>query len=301
MKKSFTLLLLALSIGANAQLSNWYKADLSKIGYRSNSITFENAPNNQFAAFSNEPFRTVKGGSFELSTEIFGKNVYFGMNGSFLLDVGKVLWTFKPKERWYKNNMYSIDRGELIPVQLAFGSNIGKYFAIYAGGQYQYTTLGIDYTDSYNQYRDVYIGGNQRGAGIHLMAAYKFIHIRYSYMHDWMKAAKTFTGMAYTHELVAHVGINKIGFFVKFNQVFREMDGGYFPDDRKERTFADLPDDYKMLPSERAKQFSFSIGIYATGIFSGVTQAGARAVTQTEVGLRNKRNEDKQRKIEYKE
>lgn len=301
MQKILFFLLLIPSISF-AQLKDWYKTDLSKLGYRRNIITFENAPNNQFAAFSNNPFRTIKGASWEFSTEIFTKHAYFGMNGSYLLDIGTTLFQFKSKDRWFKNSEYNLERGELIPVQLAFGTNIGKYVGVYLGGQYQYTTFGVNYPNNSNgALRDIYIGGNQRGAGIHIMAAYKFLHIRYSYMHDWIKAAKTFTGMSYTHEFVAHVGLSQLGIFFKINDTFKEMDGGYLPNDRTERTFADLPEEKKFLPSERGHQLSYSVGIYVTGLFSGISQAGARALTKTETGLRNERNEDKRRKIEYKE
>lgn len=300
MKKIIILLILA-PLASIAQIKDWYATDLSKLGYRHNVITFETAPNNQFASYSSNPFKTIKGGSWEFSTEIFTKNVYFGLNGSFLLDVGTTLFQFKDKQRWYENDDYNLERGELLPVQLAFGTNIGKYVGVYLGGQYQYTTFGITYPNNVSNDRPIYIGGNQRGAGIHVMGAYKFLHFRYSYMHDWIRAAQTFTGMSYTHEFVAHVGLSRMGVFFKINDTFKEMDGGYFPIDRTERTKADLPEDKALLPSERGHQLSYSVGIYLTGLFSGISQAGARALSQTEQGLRDERNKDKRNKIEYKE
>jgi hypothetical protein len=291
--------LVTFSVICNAQIENWYGVDLSKLGYRGNRLTFENGINGNMAAYAGAPFRTVTGGSWELSSEVYSKHVYFGINGSFLLDVGTVLFQFNDKERWYDNMEYTIERGELIPVQLAFGTNIGKYVAVYAGGQYQYTTFGINPRDE-GQYRTVYIGGNQRGAGLHVIGAWKFVNVRYSYMHDWIRSAKTFEGMAYTHEFVVHLGLSQIGVFAKFNHVHREMFGGYLPSDRTERTQADLKD-YALLPAEFGQQFSWSVGIYMQGLFSGVTQAGARAVGDVERGLRDERNQDKRGRIEWVE
>lgn len=300
MKKLFFLLLL-LPFSLQAQVENWYGVDLSRLGYRHNVLTFENAPNGQASLYQDNPLRTVKGASWEFSSEIIGKHVYFGINGSFLFDIGTTLWTFKEKDRWYENSEYKLERGELIPVQLAFGSNIGKYFALYAGGQYQYTTFGINYNRNSSPFRDVYIGGNQRGAGIHAVFAKGMFFARYSYMHDWIKAAKEFTGMAYTHEFALHFGPQKLGAFVKCNYVYREMDAGYFMVDRTERQVQEGLVERDVIPGEIGSQFSFSVGIFAQGLFSGLSSLGAQAISTTERNIRKEQNEKKRRTIEWKE
>lgn len=301
MKKSVILLLLLFAgvFQSAAQIEDWYGVDLSKLGYRGNRLTFENGINGDMARWADEPFRVVRGGSWELSSEVYNKHVYFGINGSFLMDLGTTLFQFKDKERWYKNDEYTIERGELFPVQLAFGTNIGKYFAIYAGGQYQYTLFGITPREE-SEYRTVYIGGNQRGAGVHLIGAWKFVNVRYSYMHDWIRAAKTYKGMAYTHEFVVHVGLSQVGLFAKLNHVHREMFGGMLPSDRTDTRESGL-EDLALLPGEFGQQFSFSVGIYMQGLFSGVTQSGARAIGDVERGLRDERNQDKRGRIEWVE
>ncbi|MBI1266469.1 MAG: hypothetical protein GC193_03455 [Cryomorphaceae bacterium] len=299
MKKGIVLLMM-LPLAAGAQIADWYKVDLSKLGYRHNVITFENAENNDVTTWAAKPLSKIKGGSWELSTEIYGKHVFFALNGSFLMDIGTTLFQFKDKERWYKNDTYRLERGELFPVQLAFGTNIGKYFALYAGGQYQYTTFGVKYNNWPNR-RDVYMWGNQRGFGGHAILAIGMFNVRYSYLHDWIMGAKTFTGMAYTHDLTIHFGLKQVGVFVKFNHVHRVMNGGYFPDSRSKFNSIDETKDIALLPSEIGQQFTFSAGIFAQGLFSGVTSMGARAISQTEQGLREERNKDKRNRIEWKE
>lgn len=300
--KKLLFLLLLLPLGLSAQVEYWYKVDLSRLGYRHNVLTFENAPNGQAAQFKDNPLRKIKGASWEFSTEIITKNVYFGLNGSYLFDISTTLFQFKEKDRWFKNEEYRLERGELFPVQLAFGNNIGRYFALYAGGQYQYTTFGIEYLRNNPMgYRNVYIGGNQRGAGVHAIFAKGMFFARYSYMYDWIRAAKTFNGTAQTHEFALHFGPQKVGAFVKFNYVYREMDAGYLPVDRTELSKPEGRVDMAVLPSEISSQFSFSVGIFAQGLFSGLSSLGARAISETERGLRKERNEDKKRKIEWKE
>ena len=53
--------------------------------------------------------------------------------------------------------------------------------------------------------------------------------------------------------------------------------------------------------SEIGQQFTVSVGIFAQGLFSGITSMGARAISQTEQGLREERNRDKRNRIEWKE
>ena len=144
----------------------------------------------------------------------------------------------------------------------------------------------------------MYIGGNQRGAGVHAIFAKGMFFARYSYMHDWIRAAKEFTGMAYTHEFVLHFGPQKLGAFMKTHYVYREMDAGYFMVDRTERQAPENFAERDVLPGEIGSQFTFSVGFFAQGLFSGISSMGARAISETERGLRN---EVKRRKIEWKE
>ena len=265
--KKLIFLLFLLPSSLFAQVEYWYGVDLSRLGYRHNVITLENAPNGQASAFQDNPFREIRGASWEFSSEVMNKHVYFGINGSYLLDIGTALFQYKEKDRWYKNSEYRLERGELFPVQLAFGSNIGKYFALYAGGQYQYTTFGINYNSKVSEFRNVYIGGNQRGAGVHAIFAKGMFFARYSYMHDWIRAAKEFTGMAYTHEFVLHFGPQKFGAFMKLNYVYwkkRETKSNDAKSDGKNKRLAK---ELALQPEKTAKRKGL-IAIYLHLLFS---------------------------------
>ena len=299
--KKIILLLSLFPFALSAQVKDWYGSDLSRLGYKASTFEFENAPNGFASDWKSESTRKIKGGSFELSTDLYGKHVYFNLDGSFLLDIGATLFMNKTKERWWDNKELRMDRVELIPTRLAFGAPITPYFSLYGGGQYQYSALAISYRDNPDNRRNVHIAGNQRGFGIHAVAAYKIMHLRYSYMYDWMKAAKTYDGIAITNELALHIGPAKFGGFVKLTHTHRMMKGGYLPDDRTANNKAGLSETYAMLPAEYANQFTFSIGIFAAGLFSGVTHAMSKGVGEVEQGLRHERNEDKKRKIEWVE
>lgn len=297
--KKIILLFALFPFALSAQVKDWYGSDLSRLGYKASTFEFENARNGFASQWESEPTRKIKGGSFELSTDVLGKHVYFNMDASFLLDVGSTLFMNKSKERWWDNKEFRMDRVELIPTRLAFGAPITPYFSLYAGGQYQHASLAIKYKENPDNRRDVFIRGNQRGFGIHAVGAYRFIHLRYSYMYDWMKSAKTYEGIAITNELALHVGPAKFGAFLKLTHTHRMMKGGYLPDDRTAMNKAALSDTYAMLPAEYANQFTVSVGIFAAGLFSGVTHGMSKTVGGVEEGLRKERNEDKKRKIEW--
>ncbi len=91
------------------------------------------------------------------------------------------------------------------------------------------------------------------------------------------------------------------GGFIKINHVSRQMDEGMFPADRKSFTKASLKGNPYFYPEEKARQFSFSIGIFAAGLFSGVTHATSTGLGTVETGLSDERNKDKRGKIEYKD
>lgn len=299
--KKILLLVILVPCFVSAQVEDWYGCDLSRLGYKNNTIKFERAANGYSHQYANDPIRTIKGGSIELSSDVFSKHVYFGLDGSFLLDAATTLWMFKSKERWWKNKDYLVDRMDVFPVRLAFGGRITPYFSIYAGGQYQYSMLAIEHKNNFTNLRDVYIGGNQRGLGVHAAAAYKYFHLRYSFMYDWIRSAKTYNGTAITNEVALHIGPSKLGGFIKVNHVYKMMEGGYMPGDRTARNKNDLSDQMVVLPSEYATTFTVSVGIYAAGLFSGVSRGMSHTISETEKGLRNERNEDKKRRIEYKE
>jgi len=299
--KKILFLLIVLPGFVSAQVKDWYGSDLSRLGYKRSTFQFENAKNGYAHLYTKEPYRKIKGGSFELSADVFSKNVYFNLDGSFLLDMASTLFMYKSKERWWKNSEYIMDRADLVPIRLAFGSNISPYFSLYAGGQYQYSMLAINYRDESTNLRDVYIGGNQRGIGVHAVGAYKLFHLRYSFMYDWIRAAKTYNGIAITNEVALHIGPSKVGAFIKVNHIYKMMEGGYLPNDRTVRNKNDLSKDMAVLPAEYGGTFTVSVGIFAAGLFSGVTHSMSRGISETEKGLRNERNEDKKRRIEYKE
>ena len=79
------------------------------------------------------------------------------------------------------------------------------------------------------------------------------------------------------------------------------MDAGYFMSDRTELRAPEGEVDRDVLPGEIGAQFSLSIGIFGQGLFSGLSSLGARAIAETEKGVRKERNEKKRRTIEWVE
>ena len=72
MKKLLFLLLLFPS-SLFAQVEWWYGVDLSRLGYRHNVITLENAPHGQASASQDNPVREIRGASWESSSEVMNK------------------------------------------------------------------------------------------------------------------------------------------------------------------------------------------------------------------------------------
>jgi hypothetical protein len=132
MKKTIIFLWSMISLNALAQIEDWYKVDLSRVGYKHTKFQFEEAPTYsewQKPADSLNTIKTIKGGSIELSVDIYTKHVYFSMDGSSLLDVGVTLFQFdKSKQRWWDNDNYYVLRSDILPTRLAFGTNITQYF-----------------------------------------------------------------------------------------------------------------------------------------------------------------------------
>lgn len=304
MKKLLVLGVLSIQLNIHAQIADWYKVDISRIGYKHTTFNFENYPNS-ISADSTFSLTKIKGGSIELSADIYTKHMYFSLDGSSILDVGVTLFQFnKSKQRWWNNDEYYVLRSDILPIRLAFGSNIGKYVGIYAGGQYSLSSVGLEYKSNSGNYRDTRIGGNTYGFGGHLVGAYKFFNVRYSYMYNWQSQAKQFKGNGVTNELVVSFGFAQVGLFAKFTHMYNMSKGGYLPKDRSKLFAGSINPggaNYAWQSSHYATQFQFSIGIYGAGLFSGVMKAGTGAVLETEQGLAKERREDKRRKIEYKE
>jgi hypothetical protein len=304
MKKLLFLSVFCFQFSGSAQIADWYKVDLSRLGYKHTKFVFEEYPSSPYSALPITKLE-VKGGSIELSADIYTKHVYFGIDGSSILDVGVTLFQFnKSKQRWWSNDDYYVLRSDILPVRLAFGSNIGKYVGLYAGGQYSLSSVGLNYRSNNSDYRDTRISGNTYGFGGHLVAAYKLINVRYSYMYNWQAQAKRFKGNAIMNELVISIGNAQVGGFAKFTHLFNVSREGYLPKDRTKLFASSYPDggkDFSWQSSQYATQFQFSVGIYAAGLFSGVTKAGSNALLETEQGLAKERRDDKRRKIEYKE
>lgn len=311
MKKLLIILLLTPLISFT-QISDWYKVDLSRIGYKHNTYTFEEVPtvfnNGNYPDVGNFKNTVAKGGSFELSVDLITKHVYFNLDAGSLLDMGATLFQFKDKERWFNNKQYYVDFIDLIPMRLAFGSNITPYLGVYLGGQYSYTTLGIRYKGPIENdgvkisAHDVRMGGNTYGFGGHVVGAFSAFNLRYSYMYNWTSQASTFQGNRIDNEIVLSFGFSILGVFVKYRHSYNVSNAGYLPTDRSHIFKKDYETGERSYQSSQiATKSDISVGIYATGIFSGVTKGASKALTDVERGLEQERREDKKRKIEWKE
>lgn len=297
--KRIVLIIFLVPLLSQAQVADWYGSDLSRIGYKKSTLVFENAKNGEAHLWAGNPHKEIKGGSFELSADIFAKHLYFGIDGSWMLDALYDMYAAGRKETWYNNKTWIVDHAEMVPVRLAFGLPITPYASLYAGGQYQYAITGIKYKQSNAPDRELMIRGNQRGIGIHAVAAYKIFHLRYSYMYDWIREKKTFTGHAITNEIALHIGPEILGGFIKLNHCFRVLDGGDFSMDRNKEKLLKNSDATYMIPAEYNTAFTLSFGIYAAGLFSGVSHSVGKSVTEVEKGVRNNKNEKKRRTIKY--
>ncbi len=305
MKTILSLLLMFVSFTGTSQIADWYKVDLSRIGYKHTTLTFENVPLSLSNNNGSSPFgqTEIKGGSFEFSADIYAKHVYFSIDGSSFLDIGATLFQFdRTKQRWFDNDEYFVLRSDILPMRLAFGSNIGKYAALYVGGQYSLSSVGLSYKSNTAAYRDTRIGGHTYGVGGHLVAAVKFVNVRYSYMYNWQSQAKVFKGIGINNELVVSAGFANVGLFLKFAHFYNTTNAGYLPEDRT-KLFANKYEgaDYEWQSSHYATQFQFSVGIYSAGLFSGISKIGTRALSETEKGVAKERREEKKRKVIYKD
>lgn len=306
MKKIIYFLSFLLTAPSFGQIADWYKVDLSRFGYKRSTFTFEEVPIYQEWQKQTDSLNTlkaIKGGSLELSLDIYTKHIYFSLDASTLIDVGVTLFQFdKSKERWWNNNTYYVDRSDIFPTRLAFGTNITKYFAVYAGGQYALSSIGLRYKQSASPLQNTLISGNVYGFGGHVVGALSFMNVRYSYMYNWISQARTFKGNSITNELVLSMGFANVGIFAKVMHVYNESDAGYLPVDRS-KIFVSKYDNAKRTwqSAQYATQFQFSVGIYAAGLFSKITKAGSNALFETEQGTYRERQIEKRTRVIYKE
>jgi hypothetical protein len=304
MKKVLFGFLLFAQTMAFSQIEEWYGVDLSRLGYKNTTFTFENYPIGTNSTEPDEPETLINGGSFELSADFYKKHIYFNTDLSSLLDVGLTLFQFdKSKQRWFDNDEYFVLRSDILPTRLAFGSNIGKYLGIYLGGQYSLSSIGLEYKSNNSSLRNTRFGGHTYGFGGHLVAAYRFLNARYSYMYNWQsQGGGIFKGNVINNEFVLSFGFADYGLFTKFTHVYGMSNGGFLPVDRSRLFASDYEGaDFSWQSSQYATQFQFSIGIYAAGLFSGVAKAGTKTIRDVEMGAAKERREEKRRKVEYKD
>ncbi|MFK7758078.1 MAG: hypothetical protein AB8B53_14210 [Flavobacteriales bacterium] len=128
------------------------------------------------------------------------------------------------------------------------------------------------------------------------------MNLRYSYMYNWQSQAREFKGNSITNEVVLSMGMAQVGMFLKFAHIYSTTNGGYLPIDRTELFNSEYENaDYSWQSSHYATQFQFSVGIYGAGLFSGISKAGTKTISETERGVAKERREDRKRKIIYKE
>ena len=277
-KQFLTVLLLTSICSTYAQMENWEGIDMGRIGYKHNSFELNMTSFGQNVRttstgvqFSDEvgPNESLSVGSLDLSFEAFGNHAYFFVDASMMPNLiqGLVM-----KERLNSKMTFTsgneLDYIEFIPMRVAFGGTIAKYFGLYVGGQYMYSTLNTKGNDNF-----VTIGGNQRGAGAHLMFSKGPFLLRYSYMYDWIRREKrAYKGIATTHEtsLAFNFGDSGVGLIARAGFRTRKMDAHYGEYDEATR-------EYGFVPSFQSFDSYITVGIYAAGLFSGITYSTAKA------------------------
>jgi hypothetical protein len=272
--KTFSVLFLALigsSVG-HAQMEGWEGVDMGRIGYKQsnfnlNMTSFDHnvRVTNSSSQFSDEigPNESLGLGSLDLSFEAMGNHAYFFLDGSMIPNlIQGLVMKERLKEKLTFKSGNELDYVEFLPMRVAFGGTIAKYFGLYVGGQYMYSTINTKDNDQF-----VTIGGNQRGAGAHAFFAKGPFLARYSYMYDWIRREKrTFKGIAITHEvsLAFNFGESGVGLIARAGIRTRKMDANYGEYDEATRSFG-------FMPSFQSVDKYLTFGIFAGGLFSGVT------------------------------
>ena len=305
--KSSLLLLTSIFIGLTnfSQIENWYGSDLGTLGYKFNNVKFEKRDPNYTSPthdYSDSSWLQFKGGSTEFAVDLFSEHVYFHLDGSVIPDmiIYGVTGMAKKEDTWLKiKDVGKYDQGKFFPIRLGFGDNITPYFNLYAGGQWQYSFY--TFTSETNKYESSFIGANQYGFGIHGALAVGPVLVKQSVMKDWVSRASTFKGNAMTYETSIYAGLNNFGVFMKFNWLQFTMKEGEYSVSEDKFFKSSLKADTRFYKEQNMNMFTFSVGIYAAGLFSGVATSTSDAIYKTETGLRNERNQDKRNKIEWKE
>lgn len=265
------------NISITAQIENWVGVDMGRIGYKNNYFELNMTSFDQTGVLSMNnpnlnqgigPNESLSLGSLDFSFEVIGKNSYVFFDGSLIPNLLQGLVAKKKLEE--KTTFASgnkLDILEFIPTRVAFGGIVAKYFGVYVGGQYMYSELRTS-----GEYGIGGIGGNQRGFGGHLLFSKGIVLVRYSYMYDWIRRdKKTFKGTAQTHEasLSVNFGDSGMGLVARAGFRTRVMDpitGMYNERDRK----------FEFYPSFQTFDRYVTIGIFASGLFSGVSYATAK-------------------------
>lgn len=300
MRLILILVLLLSSIFSHSQMENWYNVDLGTLGFKSNRIGFNklnsSIPNskNYYADSSQIQF---KGASTELAVDIFTEHVYFHLDGSIVTDLAVTLMLFRKDDWWYQQPYGTYDQTQFLPIRLGFGDNITPYFGLYGGGQWQYSIF--KYTPKSVAYDEILTGGNQYGFGLHATFSLGPVLIRQSYMHDWVSRASHFKGKVITHETAVYIGWPILGVFGKMNFYDRTMFAGEFATNPDAIFKGDLKTITRQYEERHMNQFTFSFGIYAAGLFSGVSRGTASAASYIETETKKERDEKKRRTIEY--
>jgi hypothetical protein len=247
------------SLKAFTQMDYYYGADLSRLGFRHNTIytNLRDSPdfNNPFTT----PGDTATGVNSNLVFEIMTKHVYFQWDVSILTDAAIGLaGGYSGIQEKYPG----FEQVEASPIRLAFGLPIGTYFNVYVGGQYEYNEV---------QYGALTTGGNLRGAGIHTTFGSPYLFLRYSYMHDWVRREeRRFKGTANTNELA--VGIfpfREVRIGLMFKARARTIDMDY------------LFDGTDVYPAFSSKGYVYAFSIVIPGIASGTSRTVSKAVYET--------------------
>lgn len=258
---------LLLALPCTAQKGYWNAVDLSQLGYQRHTFDWQAYyPTDSTYNFQvpQDPGRFSLGHSY-MKFEIPARGVYFSFDASFMTDLFIALVSKEAGEKEvYPGVRYQML--DVFPMKLAFGGFLTDYLAVYAGGQWSYRGVGTsDYQTS------LVMGGNYRGAGLHVMGGPKWLFARYSIMHDWVRRYKrTYKGTALSHEVAVYLAPFKttaFGFFGRLEYQNTKMDA-MLGDPR-------IPG-APLMPAVDSQLLNFGFGIFMEGLVSGTSRAIAK-------------------------
>jgi hypothetical protein len=265
-KMSLLLGILMVSSMAIAQKGYWNAVDLSQLGYQRHQFDW----NARYPTDSVYGFQVPEGparfslGHTYLKFEIPARGVYFSTDMSFISDLFVALVSKNAgKKEVYPGTGVRYQMLDVFPTKLAFGGFLTDYLAIYGGGQWSYRGVGTgDYQTS------PVLGGNYRGAGLHVMGGPKWLFARYSVMYDWVRRYKrTYKGSALTHEVAVYIAPFKttsFGFFGRLEYQNTKMDAML-----SNPRIADAP----LMPAVNSQLLNVGVGIFMEGLVSGTSKA----------------------------